>query len=93
MACGGVWVVAEVTGYDEYIVDGQNALVVKPGDVSAAADALRLLISDKKLHETSRRDGLKTAQEWRWEASIDSLEKFYEKIHSGQAKNLSPVSY
>ncbi len=90
MACGGVSVVAEVTGYDEYIVDGQNALVVKPGDVSAAADALRLLISDKKLYENLKKNGLKTAQEWRWEASIDSLEKFYEKIHSVKPKTYHP---
>jgi len=50
MACGGAVVVGRVTGYDEYITDGFNALVVDPLDVQAASDAVKRLIEDKALY-------------------------------------------
>jgi len=77
MACGGTCVVGNVTGYDEYIVDGYNALVVNLGDVQGAHDALKRLIEDPELRNTLAKNGIKTAQEWGWDGSIDSLEKIF----------------
>lgn len=80
MACGGACVVGRVTGCDEYIVDGENALVVDPSDVPAARQALERLISDAELREKLKENGRKTSREWNWERSIDSLEEYFKEI-------------
>src|SRR6266478_3718753 len=49
MACGGTAVTSRVNGYDEYIVDGYNALTVEIGDYEAARRNLTTLIEDRAL--------------------------------------------
>ena len=77
MACGGTAVVSKVTGYDEYIVDGYNALVVEMGDVNRARAAVKRLIEDPELRKRLIANGQQTAKNWRWEQTIDILEKVY----------------
>ncbi|WP_160683800.1 glycosyltransferase [Clostridium sp. C2-6-12] len=77
MACGGICVVGKVTGYDEYILDGYNALVVEQGDVSGAKRAVESLINDLDLRKKLIANGIKTANKWKWESSIDILEKIF----------------
>ncbi len=75
MACGCAVVVGKVTGYDEYIVDGTNALVVEQGDISGAKRAVGRLMQDESLRQQLIDGGYKTAKEWNWNRSIDLLEK------------------
>ena len=77
MACGGTVVVGKVTGYDEYIINGHNALVVEPGDVSSATTAINELINNASLRQALIQNGLETAKLWDWEKSIDKLELFF----------------
>jgi len=84
MACGGTAVVGKVTGYDEYIVDGYNALVVEPGDVSAATAAVKKIIGDPQLKEQLIKNGKETAESWNWDKSIDKLEFFFQEILVGK---------
>ena len=79
MACGGTAVVAKVTGYDEYIVDGQNALVVEPGDVVGAREAIRRLIDEPDLRERLSTAGQETARQWTWAPAIDRLVAVWEE--------------
>lgn len=79
MACGGTAVVSKVTGYDEYIIDGYNALVVEPRDVEGAKDAVNKLINDRELREKLIRNGAETVQNWKWDRAIDTLEKEFTK--------------
>jgi glycosyltransferase involved in cell wall biosynthesis len=74
MACGGAVVVGQVTGIEEYAVDQVNALIVPQGDVQAAHDALQRLIEDQHLRNQLIENGMKTAQQWRWDKTIDVLE-------------------
>jgi glycosyltransferase involved in cell wall biosynthesis len=82
MACGGVCVVSDVTGYDEYIEDEYNALVVPNGDIDLARSALQRLISDQSLYLKLQKNGIATAESIRWEQSIDKLESFFQKLIS-----------
>jgi glycosyltransferase involved in cell wall biosynthesis len=92
MACGGTVVVGKVTGYDEYIVDGHNAIVVEPGDVASAKAAVERILSDAKLRNNLISNGLATAKAWQWELSIDRLETYYQNVLTEkQSKSLSPV--
>lgn len=74
MACGGVPVVADVTGTDEYLVNHYNSLVI-PNDIRAAANAVQSLIADKSLREHLRAGGSETVKKWEWDRSIDLLEQ------------------
>jgi glycosyltransferase involved in cell wall biosynthesis len=84
MACGGAVVVGEVTGYDEYIENEVNALVVDPLQPMQAASAIRRLIDDRSLRERLIENGRQTAQQWRWEPSIDILERYYLDVLEGR---------
>jgi O-antigen biosynthesis protein len=74
MACGGTVITNKVTGYDEYIVDGYNGLVVEQGDVQASKRKLRQLINDRSLLKTLIRGGIETAKKWTWEESSKRFE-------------------
>jgi len=82
MACGGTAIVTRVTGYDEYIVDGENALTVEIGDFKKARQHLQRLIFDRPLLESLKANGLKTAQEFYWEKTVDIVEKNFLSIAS-----------
>ena len=79
MACGGTAVVGKVSGIDEYIVDGYNALVVEQGDIQGAHNALKKLIEDEKLRNELTINGKKTAEKFHWNPSIDILENIFFK--------------
>lgn len=79
MACGCAAVVGKVTGYDEYIIDGENALVVEQRDIDGAQKAIKRLMNNTVLREKLIKNGYKTAQEWSWNRSIDLLEEVVSK--------------
>jgi len=75
MACGGAVITGKVTGFEEYIVEGYNALVVEQGDISAAREKLALLIKDRELLERLKKGGMETAGKWSsWDRSNDLFE-------------------
>jgi len=80
MACGGAAVVGRVTGYDEYIIDGYNALVVDVDDVEAAREAVARVVSDKVLRDNLIANGQATVSKWKWEESIDKLENHFSRL-------------
>lgn len=73
MACGGVPVVAKVTGYDEYIVDGQNALVTVVGNVKKTKKLLQKLISQPLLYNKLLSSAKITVNEHDWIKTITIL--------------------
>ncbi|HPL69818.1 MAG: glycosyltransferase family 4 protein [Anaerolineaceae bacterium] len=77
MACGGVVVVGKVSGYDEYIVDGHNALVVEPGDIPSTTAAIKELINNIPLRQSLTQNGFETVKAWGWENSIVKLERYF----------------
>ena len=79
MACGCAVVVGKVTGYDEYIKNDYNSIVVEQGSVNGAKKAVQSLIDDQKLKEKLIINGFETASKWDWDKSIDLLEKVIKK--------------
>ena len=73
--CGGTAVVFNVTGHDEYIVDGVNALVVSQKDVDGVVEAIKSLLEDVEKLQHLKEGALRTAETWpSWE---QSSEKFH----------------
>jgi len=76
MACGGVPVVAKVTGYDEYIVNNYNALVVNQNPDQTKNTLKKLLTNDKLINEL-KKDARQTVKGFSWDNSINKLQIFY----------------
>jgi glycosyltransferase involved in cell wall biosynthesis len=75
MACGGTAVTTRVNGYDEYIIDGYNALTVEVGDYDGARRVLKQMIEDRELLQLLKRGARETADRLSgWESTIDILE-------------------
>lgn len=67
MACGGCCLVSNVTGYDEYIIDNENALVIPIGDIQSGREALNRLLNDSDLRKSLIKRGLETAKAMSWD--------------------------
>jgi O-antigen biosynthesis protein len=79
MACGGIPIVAKVTGYDEYIVDGYNALVTEPNNISKTKKLLQKLITNKNLYLSIKNNNKSTVLDNKWENQISKLNKIYDQ--------------
>ena len=77
MACGGVPIVAKVTGYDEYIIDNYNALVTEPDNIPKTKKLLQKLIDDQKLYNLLKSNSKKTVIQMNWDNTIKIIYKFY----------------
>jgi glycosyltransferase involved in cell wall biosynthesis len=61
---GATAIVSKVTGYDEYIKNEYNALVVEIDDFEGMKNAVRELSHDRELLYNLKVNALKTASEW-----------------------------
>jgi len=87
--CGGTAIVYDVTGYDEYIVDQYNAIVVKTDDHAAVIKSLQQLSQDKLLLNQLKSGALETANLWiDWQ---ESSAKFETVIKQYLQKSLTPL--
>jgi glycosyltransferase involved in cell wall biosynthesis len=77
MACGGVCVMGEVTGIEEYAVHRENGLIVPRGDVEAARRAVQELIDDEDLRKSLIRAGRETARRFDWDHSTSLLDAVF----------------
>lgn len=74
--CGGTAVVYDVTGHDEYISNGTNALVLRRDDEQGVVDALNRLRDEPALLEQLKQGALATARAWPdWGESSTQFEK------------------
>ena len=85
MACGCSVVVGKVSGYDEYIVHEENALVAEQGDVEGARRVVQRLLSDAALRDRLVKRGFETAKAWTWEQSARGMLALVEKEPSESA--------
>lgn len=73
MACGTA-VVTTAAGSGDYVKDGENALLIPPGDPGAAAAALLRLERDPGLCRSLAAEGLRTAERFNWDNAVKRLE-------------------
>ncbi len=76
MACGTPAVVTARGGLKDFLVDGQDALIVDPIDIQALAEAILKLLKDKRLYEEISRKGYEKAYStFTWERIAESTLK------------------
>jgi glycosyltransferase involved in cell wall biosynthesis len=77
--CGGTAVVYNVSGHDEYIEHGFNALVAEMGNENAVVDYIGQLANDRGLLAELKRNALATADAWpSWEQSSSEFHDWIE---------------
>lgn len=86
MACGSALVTTAVEGVTGYAADGENCLLVRPGDSLGMAAQIRRLIEDPLLRERIRANGLKTAQTFSVERTAAQWLEFLEQLNQEEVE-------
>jgi glycosyltransferase involved in cell wall biosynthesis len=82
--CGGTAIVFEVTGHDEYIMDGQNACVVRRGDIDGVVAKLRHLLNDRAELARLQVGAQESARAWvSWDESSSAFRDWVESALAG----------
>ncbi len=82
--CGGTVVTWDVTGCEEYVIDGVNGLVCEMGNYEQLRLALSRVASDRELLAELKSGALRTAQTWPdWEAASQHFYAYVFGIASG----------
>lgn len=79
MASGAACVLTRSGGAEEYAEDGENCLLVPPGDVDALADALIRVIDDE-LRERLAARAIESARRFTWQAAARKYIAFLETL-------------
>ncbi|SVD67867.1 uncharacterized protein METZ01_LOCUS420721, partial [marine metagenome] len=79
-ACGTPSVASDSPGLRESVRDGETGTLVRHGDVSALAGALRELLKDKDLRTEMSIQAHKFAQSFSWDASASGVESVLKRV-------------
>jgi glycosyltransferase involved in cell wall biosynthesis len=80
MAAGRPLVVSDLPASREFLRDGENALLVPPGEASALAGALRRLLSEPVLAERLARTAWDESPRYSWDARAQALLGLFEEL-------------
>src|SRR5712691_8897789 len=80
MAAGRPIVASDLPSSREVLSDGENALLVPPGDVSALAGALRRVLADGDLARRLARAAWEAAPRYSWDARARALRELFEEV-------------
>jgi glycosyltransferase involved in cell wall biosynthesis len=80
MAAGRPLVASDLPSSREFLRDGENSLLVPPGDASALATALRRLLNDRALAERLARTAWEEAPLYAWDARARRLRELFEEV-------------
>ena len=78
MATGGYVIAVPNNGNKEYLIDKQNCLFYKLGDIDSAVQNIMKLISDNKLQTLLYENGLETAKKRNWKNLKKQIIKLYD---------------
>jgi glycosyltransferase involved in cell wall biosynthesis len=78
MTTGGIAVVAPNEGNIEYLKDGENCLLYKPGDIDDAVSKINSLVDNKKLRDKLIKGGVNTGASREWKKIEKEIISLYE---------------
>ena len=91
--CGGTSIVYDVTGHDEYIIDRENAIVVKTDEESEVVKSINSLKNDKEYCEKLKVGALRAAEAWpSWRDSTKEFEQALIDIPSKTSLSLKNIN-
>ncbi len=79
-------IASRVGGITDIVVDGQNGILVPPGDIDALSQAMLKIINDRHMRRTMGESAKKVIDgKFNWDRIIDDLIRLYERIDRKQA--------
>lgn len=79
--CGGTAITYDVTGYDEYLLNEVNSIVIPTDQEELVIDSINRLKNQSDFLEKLKKNAKKTAKEWPgWEACSKKFENAIESI-------------
>ncbi len=91
MAAGTPVVSTDIDGYRNVAADGENALLVEPGNAQALASAMSRIIADPRLATRLTDAGRIHAQSYSLDALADHYVVLYEKALSMEADDITKI--
>jgi glycosyltransferase involved in cell wall biosynthesis len=80
MACSVPIVASNIGGIPGVVKDGENGLLVPPGDTNALADTMIYLLENEEVREKMGKNGRKKVEDYSWEKIAEMTEKVYEGL-------------
>jgi phosphatidylinositol alpha-mannosyltransferase len=91
MAAGTPVVSTDIDGYRNVATDGENALLVEPGNAQALASAMSRIVADPRLATRLTTAGRIHAQSYSLDALADHYVLLYEKALGMEADNITKI--
>jgi phosphatidylinositol alpha-mannosyltransferase len=91
MAAGTPVVSTDIDGYRNVATDGENALLVEPGNPQALASAMSRIIADPRLATRLTASGRIHAQSYSLDALADHYVVLYERALSMEADDITKI--
>lgn len=85
LAAGRPIVASDLPAFREVLADGENALLVPPGDAAAIAAAVARLLDDPALARGLARRAWEDAARYTWEARAEAIEALLREVVRGTA--------
>jgi glycosyltransferase involved in cell wall biosynthesis len=80
MVTGRAIVASDLPSIREVLTDGENALLVAPGDATALAGAVRKLVADRALAARLARAAFEKSAEYTWSRRAERLEALFQQV-------------
>ncbi len=80
MTCGAVVITTDTGGMKDFVIDGENALVIRHHDENDMREKIERLINNKDLSQRISKNGMKTASRFNWDNSIKDMENYFREI-------------
>jgi glycosyltransferase involved in cell wall biosynthesis len=77
MACGTPVITTDCRGVRDYVVDGENSILVPPKQPSVIAECIIKLYNNPDLTEKMKQKGIETAKNFTWDRVVDVFEKAF----------------
>ncbi|MBY9009570.1 MAG: glycosyltransferase family 4 protein [Candidatus Lokiarchaeota archaeon] len=83
MGCGAPVIASSVSAIPEIITDGENGLLISPGDSNELTECIIKLLDDPILSKKISQEGRKTVLEkFNWKKNSNKIMNFYEEVIS-----------
>lgn len=84
LAAGLPLIASEIPVFKEYLVDGESALLVPPGDPESLAGAMHRVTEDEDLRSRLRAAGLDLVRRFTWARAAEEHQTLYQRVRGEQ---------
>lgn len=80
MSCGAAVITTDTGGMRDFVIDKKNAFIINKNDVDDIVRKTKMLIENENIRKSIAMEGMRTAQRFNWDRSIEQVRKYYNKI-------------